>query len=302
MRLMTLMILSSVLTMVGLCAHAQEASAPADAPAAQQEQIVDPAQLREELMTLLNDIRTTEDGRERNALQVELIRSAERLFQPMREMASSSNSEPGLRGMVIWALGERGTDATCSAVQSSNAAGGGEQLEMVVALARARCGRLYDLRQMLSADEPILQVKAALMLGVLNDRESLSRIQRLSETGPAAPYAALMASAQAMLGDREHREEMLELLKVRQLRNYAAIALGRWGDDIAIYDLRAAVRSDEAIIRHAALTVMVEQVFMSVCNLIDDNFDDPDQRIATMRQEAERIWSRRGESYDYICM
>lgn len=298
MRLTTLMILSSVLMMAGLHAHAQEASAPTE----QQEQAVDPAQLREELMTLLNDIRTTEDGRERNALQNELIRSSERLFQPMREMAGSSSAEPGLRGMVIWALGERGTDATCNAVQSANASGGGEQLEMVVALARARCGRLYDLRQMLSADEPILQVKAALMLGVLNDRDSLPRIQRLSETGPAAPYAALMASAQAMLGDTAHREEMLELLKVRQLRNYAAIALGRWGDDIAIYDLRAAVRSDEAIVRHAALTVMVEQVFMSVCNLIDDNFDDPDQRIANMRQEAERIWSRRGESYDYICM
>ncbi len=208
---------------------------------------------------------------------------------------ASDEDTPQSADLAIWMLGEiRGTEA-CDAL-SALAPLEAPPRQMIRASALARCGDLSALRQMLAASQPLIRLKAAILLGMHGDVGALPLVRAMGESSDFAGMEALVAIARGLLGDEEAREALIPLLRIREMRDHAAIALIRLGHTSAVWDLSFACASDEAFMREVALATLVAARPPGGRNFLLQRIDDPDPRIAAWVERELRMWNHRRDN------
>ena len=196
------------------------------------------------------------------------------------------------RSLAAWLLGELDVRGACERLTRPLPEPVNDELDLAWVLARARCGELPPLRAMLRAGDPLVRVKTAIMLGLLGDTQSLRAVRALLEDEQVARYLPFVQLAAGLLGDADQRDALTVMLRDRNMRAHAAIALGRMGVGSVVYDLHIALRDPDSVVRFAALSVLFEQRMPGSLQPIRPLVDDPDPRTARLARRAIRDWDR----------
>lgn len=303
----TLVSLGVALTL-GVCVSASAAkSSPGDdAPVPASSMPLVEQQRR--VVTLVDAVTAAESDRGRLRAHANLLAEVDALYDAMRQTALDRNADAILRSTVVWALGERGTQAACDTVRSSPSDTRDPLLLLALGTAKARCGDFNDLRIALAQGPALTRSKAAVTLGVLQDTRSLQAVTEMSASPDFAEFRDALIVARGLMGDKRVGVELVRLLNDRSLHMHAAIALGRNGQDLAVFDLQAATRSPESLLRWASVQVLTAQKLPGTCAILQGMDGDADARIDGLtrgvmdgwRADAEAHWRKEGFSLDHF--
>lgn len=186
------------------------------------------------------------------------------------------DAEPLVRSLAAWAAAEVGGHG-CDSLSARADIERSQDERVAIASALARCGDFDPLRALLEHDVIAVRFKAAVLLGLLGDEQSMDALVDLGSEPESRPYAAYSALSLALLGHESALEASRSLLNDADFRFYVAIALGRAGDSSVQFDLRFATESDDPMIRHAAMRVLVEGEYPGACAA---GQNDPSPRVA----------------------
>lgn len=242
--------------------------------------------------SLVERVTTARDERSLHAAYAEAARHADANFDEMSRVVASPTGSLEERTVAAWALGERGGPQACNAVATASGANADSTLGYALALARGRCGDTSALRAVLerSSEDLTYRAKAAAALGLLQDRRSLSIVARLMDGLDEGETRNSLVVARGLMGDAGVREELLELLKSRTMHMHAAIALARLGYDATIFDVIAATRSRESILRYAAAELVISKRMTGACTALEPLAGDNDKRVAELAGGALTQW------------
>jgi HEAT repeat protein len=199
----------------------------------------------------------------------------------------------------VWALGEVGTDEACDDVAqivSETSASADPSLKMAVANASARCEDYAPLRTILTESAAVLRAKAAVQLGLHEDTASRETIRQLANNDEYERYHVFFNLALGLLGDEDQKDLLRQLLRQRDARVYAAMALGRMGEESVVVDLQMALEDPEASIRLHAIEALMELRVSGTDRNIRQLLDDPDPRVRQKAEWAIRRINRRPRS------
>lgn len=231
------------------------------------------------------------DG-ERLALQQEVAELGADAVPRLIEVTQDARADGERRATAAWALGEIADPAGCEAL-AATPRGGQIGLDIAIEMAIARCGDFEPLRARLDDDAPVLVAKAALTLALLDDAASYARIAQLRDAEAMQPYRLFVTLALGLLRDETARPILEELLREQATRPLAGIALARLGDDSMIFELQFAYRSDDPILRDAAVRAVVALRPPGAEDLLADASNDPLPRIADYAARELRLYPHR---------
>lgn len=238
--------------------------------------------------------------RARLRAHADLLDRAEDLPDVLRYAVSRSNPDSFMRSVAAWTLGERGTAQACDALRGVQISREEPLTALSIATAKGRCGDTSDLRTILAGNYEYTRARAAVALGMVDDRRALSTIRANAQA--ENEHQKFYILAQGLLGDRSVHEQLVEMLSDREYYLHAAIALSRQGADYVVYDLQAATRSPESMVRWAATRELTSRKLPGTCDVLDRLVEDSDERVmklsdgvlARWRGDAEAYWLREG--------
>lgn len=270
--------------------------------------VVPVAEQQRRLITLADKVTSADSDRGRLRAHADLLAQVDTLFEALKQTAQDRNADASLRGTAIWALGERGTPAACDAVRGAPGDGRDPLLQLAMGTAKARCGDFTDLRAALTDGPNFTRVKAAVTLGVLEQNRALPTVKEMTASPDFAEFRESLVIAQGLMGETAVVPELIALLNDRTLHMHAAIALGRQGKELAVFDVQAATRSPESLLRWASVRVLTTQKLPGTCAVLQAMDGDTDARIDPLtrgvmegwRNEAAAHWEREGFSFDHF--
>lgn len=201
-------------------------------------------------------------------------------------------SDPADRAAVaLQALAELVEPAACEAIAAAPAHDD-PAWRVAFANAAARCGDLDPLRALLSDDDPVLRLKAAVALGILGDAASEAEVVALLDAPDIEGHTAFVALAAGLLGRSEARGALDVMLMHGPTRVHAALALSRLGADDVMLDLIFALDDvGDPILRHAVLDEVVAHLPPTGRAAVEAMAaTDPSPRIAAAAARAARRW------------
>lgn len=284
-----------VLTLVGVLGISWTASAQTSisfTPTSAEEAPVVPATPPPSFTSLVDAMGNAKSERQLHQAFADAARHADAHHAEMARIVSERFAGLEERTLAAWALGERGTPAACSAVGNASTHNADDALVYAIAMARARCGDTTMMRSILerSNDDMTYRAKAAAALGLLNDRRSLSLVARLADGTEEGEIRDGFIVARGLMGDTAVREQLLDLLKSRTMHMHAAIALVRMGYDAGVFDLIAASRSREGILRQAAAELLIAKRARGACSALENLTNDPDSRVHKLANDTLNAW------------
>lgn len=235
---------------------------------------------------------TTE--RELHAAYAEALEGVPANLEEMARLVRTQSAHVEARTVAIWALGERGGPDACSAVMGASSLGGDEIYGLAWATARARCSDNAALLAIVerNSESVLLRAKAAATLGMLRDTRSLATVQRLaSASEDGSQERVILTVARGLMGDRAVMEDLRLLLKDRAMHMHAAIAMARMDLDYVVFDLQAATKSRESLVRWAAADLLTARRLPGACEVLEPMQQDPDLRVAAMTSGVINGWA-----------
>ena len=193
--------------------------------------------------------------------------------------------------LALIAVAELGDGAPCDVVAAA-APHEDPSWRVAAANAAARCGDLAPLRQLLADPDPVLRLKAAVTLDVLEDTEAEASVVAIASDPEWDGHQAFVALAAGLLGRDEARDALDIMLLHGPTRLHAALALSRLGAEDVILDLVFALDDvADPLLRHAILDEVVAQLPPTGRDAVAAMAaDDPSPRIADAAGRAARRW------------
>lgn len=214
-----------------------------------------------------------------------------RFAQMFREAPSLEEQK-----FYVWALGEAGFEEACddaALIASMLPPDAEPTLQMATANANGRCGFFAPLRQILENGAAVLRAKAAIQLGLAEDAASRPIVAELAQNPEFERYRVFFNLALGLYGDESQKELLVSLLRQVDARVYAAIALGRMGEESVVHDLQMALSDPEPAIRLHALRALVALRVAGTAPSVRALTDDPDPRVRSLAEWAVRRINRR---------
>ncbi len=236
------------------------------------------------------------ESSERMPLQEAVVTAAVGDVAALVDAARNADATPLAREIAVWALGEVGTDEACGSL-SEFVGGGGDDIgiRVVAATAAGRCGDFEPLRSLLAIDSAVVRAKAAIVLGLLGDREALPAVAALRADDAMQELGTFVELAAGLLGDESTVETLEQLLSTRPARHHAAIALARMDRSAAMIDLRLACRNPDPLLRHEALRAFAERRWRGAREAVVAAVADPNPRIAVWATRQAELWEHLGD-------
>lgn len=261
---------------------------------------------RRQLVEHVDRVLSAENQRERLRAHADLLEKVDALSEALDRAVSSSSEDSVIRTVAVWALGERGTPQACTSVRRATSDLEAPLFQLSLAVARGRCGDSSYLRSVLRQGTDYTRPRAAVALGLLEDKGSISTVQTLAQDAHGTEYETYYTLARGLFGDTTTTPELILLLQDRDQHLHAAIALARMGHDFAVFDLQAATRSPESLLRWAAAKVLTSKRLPGSCEVLGKLTQDADASVVELsagvmnkwRREAEEHWLREGFNMD----
>lgn len=244
---------------------------------------------RKHLERFTDKVLGAESIRDRLRAHADLLAMLERLHDAVDAAVTHPKTDAAQRMIALWALGERGTARACAHVRNARALPDDALYSLSLATARGRCGDVQDLTRILSSGNDYTRPRAAVTLGMLGARQARTAIQNAAKSNQDENYAAYYTLAQGLLLDASVTPELKELLNDRELHLHAAIALARLNEDYIVYDLLAATRSPESLVRWAAVKELlpISDRLHAICERLEQIATDDDSQIAALYPDVE---------------
>lgn len=263
---------------------------------------------RQRLIEHVDHVLGAETQRARLRAHADLLEDVDELSHALRRAVASRDEDPIIRSVAIWALGERGTPHACLSARQAANDPDNALYQLSLAIARGRCGDTADLRAVLSQGTDFTRPRAAVALGMLEDKAALATVQSLAERARGTEHEDAYVLARGLYGDAATTPELLVLLNDRAQHLHAAIALARMGYDYVVFDLQAATRSPESFLRWGAAKVLTSKKLPGSCEVLGELTHDTDARVVELssgvmnrwRDEAETHWLREGFNMDHF--
>lgn len=291
--------------------HSVATAAPTNTPESQNESLLvrkSSEVQRSELIAHVDRVLAATSDRERLRAHADLLADTDSLLGALNQAVRSSQDDPVIRSVALWALGERGTPESCQSVRQATNDASDSLYMLTLAVAQGRCGDTTALRNILSQGTEFTRPRAAVVLGVLNETRALAQINSLAQAAQGTEFENEYVLARGLLGDKSTEETLRSLLNDRALHMHAAIALARLGRDYVVFDLQAATRSPESLLRWAATQVLTERRLPGSCEVLAGLSTDTDARVVglsdgvmnTWRQAAETHWRKEGFNMEHF--
>lgn len=234
-----------------------------------------------------------------------LLVAGDAAFDAARQQIGDVTLDQATRAQAAWLLAESGDADDCDTLaatalpapaSTSDADPDGAPVdrtfELALAAARGRCGDPVALLAMLDDADPLVQLKAATTLGILDVRGAADPAFALLDDPDLAEHQAFVVVALAMMQEPAALELMPPLLRSRAARPFAAIALGRSGEASVTFDLRFLTEQSDPILRHVAAQVLVAMAAPGTDDILRRLSDDPSPRVAAWAAREARRWGR----------
>jgi len=217
------------------------------------------------------------------ACRRELLSMGDAAVPMLTRLVSDPDGRVTERLISALVLAELADDAVCSVISAAAMESALDPpSHMAFAVAAGRCGQLEHLRGIVSdtSSDPVFRIKAAVTLGLLGDAQAFDNALRLANEIDEPEYRAFLVLTRGLHRDAATEAALTEMLQSRLFREHAAIALGRLGVRSVAIDLRIALRSDDPLIREAALDALVDLGVPGFEETIREMVDDPSPRVA----------------------
>lgn len=244
---------------------------------------------RKHLERFTDKVLTASSIRDRLRAHADLLAMLERLHDAVDETVRNPNADASQRVIALWALGERGSERACTHVRDAQAIPDDSLYMLAYATARGRCGDVDALSRVLSGGNDYTRPRAAVTLGMLGAKQTRSAISQAARDNQDENYASYYILAQGLLGDASVAEELKTLLNDRELHLHAAIALARLQEEYIVFDLLAATRSPESLVRWAAVKELlpITDRLAAICDRLEHVASDDDAQIAALSTEVQ---------------
>lgn len=244
---------------------------------------------RKHLERFTDKVLTAQSIRDRLRAHADLLAMLERVHDAVDETIANPNADASQRVVALWALGERGSERACRNVRAARPIPNDSLYMLAYATARGRCGDVDALTRVLQDGNEYTRPRAAVTLGMLGVRQARSAIAQAARNNEDENYANYYVLAQGLLGDASVTEELKTLLNDRELHLHAAIALARLQEEYIVFDLLAATRSPESLVRWAAVKELlpITDRLVAICDRLEQVASDDDAQIAALYSKVE---------------
>ncbi|MBN1945392.1 MAG: HEAT repeat domain-containing protein [Bradymonadales bacterium] len=255
-----------------------------------------PAQTGEPLTELLNRL-LSDDPEEHDQALALIVERGESTLPLLEEIAVNDSAHPRHRAGAVYALGRIGSERSRQVLRSLWMTGldqMGGALAIQTAISLGWYGDYEPLREMVAFEDEILGAKAAIQLGLMQDRQSLALLGEAAESEAYARMQPYFAIALGLLGDNRGEGNLRSGLLVSELRNHCAVALSRLGfAGEVVFELEFAMSDPDPLLRRLALDGLIELSPSRIVEILERAENDPDAQVqsrarAALRQIRER--------------
>lgn len=244
---------------------------------------------QEHLRRFTNAVLSAESIRDRLRAHADLLAMSEALHDALDAVVQDAQADLAQRTVAIWALGERGSTAACQSVRRAKSAPDDALYTLSLATAQGRCGSTDLLMRVLNQGNDYTRPRAAVTLAMLNEQRARGAIRRAAQQNNDENYEDYYTIAQGLLGDVDVSDALRTLLNHRELHLHAAIALARLQQEYIVFDLLAATRSPEALVRWAAAKELlpISERLAVICERLENVAADDDTQVMQLYADVE---------------
>lgn len=241
------------------------------------------------LQRFTNAVLSAESIRERLRAHADLLAMTESLHDALDAVVRDQRADLAQRTVAVWALGERGSAQACQSVRAAKTSADDPLYMLSLATAQGRCGNPDFLLRVLKRGNDYTRPRAAVTLAMLNMRRARTAIQTAAQQNNDENYEDYYNIAKGLLGDNGVSDDLRALLNHRELHLHAAIALARLHEEYIVFDLLAATRSPEALVRWAAAKELlpITERLAAICDRLERVAADDDTQVMQLHGEVD---------------